>query len=173
MLIYLHTFSFKGKNKIKLWFREGMWKKSKDWARDLLQGVQKRQYFIKTSKNWKDIYTRVGPSQVALVVKNPLASAGDVRDEGSIPRSGRFPGGGSGNPLQYSCLENPRGQRGSRRVGHDWNDLAYMNTCTYKGRGSRNPVERILHKMVWKAQTKLSGQPNVIVIPRGIERMAS
>ena len=35
------------------------------------------------------------------------ASAGDIRDEGSIPRLGRFPGGGHGNPLQYSCLENP------------------------------------------------------------------
>ena len=45
------------------------------------------------------------------MVKNPLASAGDVRDEGSIPRSGRVPGGGHGSPFQYSCLENPRGQR--------------------------------------------------------------
>ena len=38
--------------------------------------------------------------------KNPLASAGDVRDVGSIPGLGRSPGGGHGNPLQYSCLEN-------------------------------------------------------------------
>ena len=38
---------------------------------------------------------------------NPSANAGDVRDEGSIPRLGGFPGGGHGNPLQYSCLENP------------------------------------------------------------------
>ena len=43
---------------------------------------------------------------MALVVKNPSANAGDVRDPGSIPGSGRFPGGGNGNPLQYSCLEN-------------------------------------------------------------------
>ena len=41
------------------------------------------------------------------VVKNLPASAGDIRDVGSIPRSGRPPGGGHGNPLQYSCLENP------------------------------------------------------------------
>ena len=47
-----------------------------------------------------------GASQVALVVKNPPASAGDVRDTGLIPGSGRFPGGGHGKPLQYSCLEN-------------------------------------------------------------------
>ena len=39
------------------------------------------------------------------MVKNPTASAGEVRDVGSIPGSGRFPGGGRGNPLQYPCLE--------------------------------------------------------------------
>ena len=41
------------------------------------------------------------------MVKNPLANAGDVRDAGLIPGLGRSPGGGHGNPLQYSCLENP------------------------------------------------------------------
>ena len=46
-------------------------------------------------------------SQVGLVVKNPLASAGDARDGDSIPGSGRSPGAGHSNPLQYSCLENP------------------------------------------------------------------
>ena len=45
-------------------------------------------------------------SQVALVVKNLPASAGDMRVVGSTPGSGRSPGGGHGNPLQYSCLEN-------------------------------------------------------------------
>ena len=49
-------------------------------------------------------------SQVVLVVKNPPANAGDVRDLGLIPGSGRFPGGGHGNPLQHSCLENPMDQ---------------------------------------------------------------
>ena len=38
--------------------------------------------------------------------KESTASAGDIRDVGSIPESGRSPGGGNGNPLQYSCLEN-------------------------------------------------------------------
>ena len=47
------------------------------------------------------------PSQVALVVKNLLASAGDARNVGSIPGLGRFPGEGHGNPLLYFCLENP------------------------------------------------------------------
>jgi len=43
---------------------------------------------------------------VALVVKNPSANAGDARDVDSIPGLGRPAGGGNGNPLQYSCLEN-------------------------------------------------------------------
>ena len=43
-------------------------------------------------------------SQVALVVKNPPTNAGDA---GSVPGCGRSPGEGNGNPLQYSCLENP------------------------------------------------------------------
>ena len=55
------------------------------------------------------MYFRV--SQVSLVVKNPPANAGDIRDAGLIPGLGRSPGGGHGNPLQYSCLENPHGQR--------------------------------------------------------------
>ena len=42
-----------------------------------------------------------------LVVKNPLANAGDIRDTDLIPGLERFPGGGYNNPLQYSCLENP------------------------------------------------------------------
>ena len=90
----------------------------------------------------------VGPlcvrtSQVALVVKNPPANAGNVRDSGSIPGLGRSPGGGPGNPLQCSSLENLHGQRSladyspwSGRVRHDWNDLA----CTHAG---------LLHTNVW------------------------
>ena len=41
------------------------------------------------------------------MVKNPPANAGDISDTGSIPGSGRFPGGDNSNPLQYSCLKNP------------------------------------------------------------------
>ena len=43
--------------------------------------------------------------------KNLGANAGDARNMGLIPGLGRYPGGGHGNPLQYSCLENPHGQR--------------------------------------------------------------
>ena len=46
-------------------------------------------------------------SQVVLVVKNLPANAGEIKDLGLIPGSGKIPGGGHGNPLQYSCLENP------------------------------------------------------------------
>ena len=62
-----------------------------------------------------------------LKVKNPLASAGDIRDMGSIPGLGRSPGEGNGNPPQCSCLENPM-ERGAWRatvhvvtnsLGHD------------------------------------------------------
>ena len=54
-------------------------------------------------------------SQVAQVVKNLLANTRDIREVGSIPGLGGFPGGGQGNPLQYSYLENPM-FRGTRRV---------------------------------------------------------
>jgi len=51
--------------------------------------------------------TSHGASQVVLVVKNLSANARDIRDAGSIPGSRRSPGGGQGNPFQYSSLENP------------------------------------------------------------------
>ena len=56
-----------------------------------------------------------GASQVALVVKNLLASTAASRDVGLIPGSGRSPGGGNGNPLQYPQLENPM-DRGAQQV---------------------------------------------------------
>ena len=57
--------------------------------------------------------THTQASQVVLLVKNPPASEGDRRDVGSMPGSGRSPGGGHGNPLEYSCLENPWIERGA------------------------------------------------------------
>ena len=65
-----------------------------------------------------------GASQMALVVKNLPANAGDIRDTGLIPGSGKIPGGGHGNPLQYSCLENPMDgeawQATVHRVATNW-----------------------------------------------------
>ena len=73
-----------------------------------------------------------GASQVALGIKNLPANAGDIRDASSVPGSGWSLRGGHGNPLQYSCLENPWTKepgglqsRRLQRVGHDWSDLAH------------------------------------------------
>jgi len=59
-----------------------------------------------------------GASQVVQVVKNLPASVGGIRDVGLIPRLGRFLRGRHGNPLQYSCLENPLDRRGWRATVH-------------------------------------------------------
>ena len=72
-----------------------------------------------------------------LGVKNPYASAGDVRDSGSIPGSGRSPGGVHSNPLQYSCLVNPmdRGPWWATVHGvtksHTWRRWFSMNTIQW------------------------------------------
>ena len=55
---------------------------------------------------------------MAIVVKNPPANAGDTGDVGSIPGLGRSLGGGHGNPLQYSCLENPMGEEAWWTIVH-------------------------------------------------------
>ena len=52
-----------------------------------------------------------GACQVVLVIKNLSVSVGDIRDPGSIPGLGKSSGGGNGNPLQYTCLENPMDRR--------------------------------------------------------------
>ena len=67
---------------------------------------------IITHLNIENIYNNIhlciyGTSQVMLVVKNLPANSGDIRDTNWISESRRSPGGGNGNPLQYSCLENP------------------------------------------------------------------
>ena len=66
----------------------------------VVPGTQAKALNFKTSPKEK-------ASQVTLVVKNLPANAGDLRDVRSISGSGRSPGGGHGNPLQYSYLENP------------------------------------------------------------------
>ena len=76
-------------------------------------------------------------SQVALVLKNAPTNAGDRRDVGSIPGSGKSHAGGHGNPLQYSCLENPM-DRGAwwaavHGVANSWTRLKQLSThaCTH------------------------------------------
>ena len=70
------------------------------------------------------------------MVKTLPANAEDIRDVCSIPGSGRSPGGGHGNPLQYSCLENPMG-RGTwwatvPRIAKSWTQLKRLSTHTCK-----------------------------------------
>ena len=69
---------------------------------------------------------------MVLVVKNLLANAGDTGDMGSIPGSGRYPGRGHGNSLQYCCLENPM-DKGAwwaivHRVSQSRTQLKQLNT---------------------------------------------
>ena len=57
-------------------------------------------------------------SQEVPVVKNLHTNSGDIRDSGLIPGSGKSPGGGQGNPLQYSCLENPMDREAWKATVH-------------------------------------------------------
>ena len=72
------------------------------------------------------------------VVKNPPANAGDIRDAGSITQSGKSPGGGHGNPLQYSCLENPM-DRGP------WQATVYMVTKSWTGLSQLSTAQHSFH----------------------------
>ena len=87
-------------------------------------------------------YSSLGASQVALVIKNPPANAGDIRDQGLIPGWERSPAGGNGNPLQYSCLENPM-DRGLWLAVHSitkslTSDLAHTDALRQLKYDSRN-----------------------------------
>ena len=71
------------------------------------RGNKKESAFKSARNRFSKPYHTRWTSQLVLMAKNLPANAGDVRDEGSIPGSRRSTGGGHGNPLQYSCLENP------------------------------------------------------------------
>ena len=96
-------------------------------------------------------------SRVALVVKNPPVNAGDIRDKGSIPGSGRSPGRGHGNPLHYSCLENPmdRGvwQATVHRIRKSQTCLKWLSTSE---QDPDSPAARPLHQ---EASTSLLSSP--------------
>ena len=81
-------------------------------------------YFIKKNGLWIS-----WASQVTLVIKNSPANAGDA---GSVPGLGRFPGGGHGNPLQYSCLGNPMDREAWQAavygVAKCWTQLKQLST---------------------------------------------
>ena len=67
-------------------------------------------------------------------MKNPPANAGDTRHSGSIPRWGRSPGVGCGDPLQYSCLDDVHGHgslKGYSPWGHKESDTTEAAECAY------------------------------------------
>ena len=80
----------------------------------------------------------VGASQGALVVKNPPSNARDIRDTSSIPGLGRSSGGGRGNTLQYSCLENPMDRGAWQAMVHgiakSWTQLKQLSMHAESGR---------------------------------------
>ena len=90
-----------------------------------------------------------GVSQVALVVKNPPACVGDIRDMGLIPGSGRSPGGGNGNPLQYSYLENPMDREASRAYSPWGLKESGMTEVLSIHKGSVCVLEEIIFTMSW------------------------
>ena len=79
-------------------------------------------------------------NQVALLVKNPSANAGDVRDTGLIPVLERSPGGQHGNPLQYSCLENPMDRGDWQAVVHR---VAKSRTQLSRGLSTRDSAQKL------------------------------
>ena len=86
---------------------------------DLARHIEKSGVHTNNSgEPLKGLKQENGTSQVVLVVKNPPANAGDTRDVGSIPGLGKSPGGGHGNPPQYSCLENPTNRGAWRATVH-------------------------------------------------------
>ena len=78
---------------------------SQTWLKQLSTCSHKLAQF--SEGQFGNVYSHIETSQAVLMIKNPPPSAGDDRDMGLICGSERFPGGGIGNPLQYSCLENP------------------------------------------------------------------
>ena len=121
-------------------------KKKRDWrnlaaaagkgrACKTLEPTVKTGFYCARNRNSK--IRRLGNSQVVWLasqvtpeVKNLPANAGDTRDVGSIPGSGRSPGIGNGNPLQYSCLENSM-DRGAHKVtkSQTWRSINLPSWC--------------------------------------------
>ena len=96
---------------------------------------KKKETLFQWRSYWLQVH-KAGVSQVLLVGKNLPAHAGDLRDMGSIPGSRRSPRGERGNPLQYSCLENPMDRGAWRatvdRVAKSWSCLKRLSTHAQK-----------------------------------------
>ena len=92
---------------------------------------------------------------MAQVVKNLPANAGDIRDAGSIPGSGRSPGGAHGTPLQYSCLENsmdrgfPNGSAGKESACNVGNEEDAGSIRKIPGGGNGNHSSLLTWEIPW------------------------
>ena len=116
---------------INIWWTN---KQVSKWIQEPIILLKSRKF---ESMGWDGLRRLPGASQVALVVKNQPTNAGNVRDKGLIPGLGRFPGGGHGDPLQYSWLENPM-DRGAwwatvHRVAQSWTRLKQLSTHACRG----------------------------------------
>ena len=90
------------------------------------------------------------------MVKNPPAIAGDAGNSGSVPGSGRSPGGGIGNPRQYSCLENPKDRGAWWAVVHGVaTERLSMQACAFSALQSERdlPTHRTLSGLLWVPPT--------------------
>ena len=100
---------------------------------------------------------------MVLVVKNPPVNTGDIRDMNLMCDWGRHPEGGHGNPVQYSCMENPK-DRGAwkgavHRVVKDWTQLKQQHkrrlyTWTSPDGQHQNQIDYILCSQRWKGSTQ-------------------
>ena len=101
-------------------------------------------------------YTYSGVSQVVPMVENPPAYVGNLREVGSVAGWGRSLWGGPGNPLQYSCLENPLDRRawramvqqGSERAVQGWSDFTHVHTYIFRGTGKDDDKGRRKQKYI-------------------------
>ena len=104
------------------------------WQANCLQSYEQLHL---SSGSWSCVFVLWSMWHAVLVVKNPPANAGDIRDAGSIPGLGRAPGGGHGSPPQYSCLENPMDRGAWRAAVHrvaksqTWLKQLSMHTCMH------------------------------------------
>jgi len=109
--------------------------------------------FIFLLLNFKSCLYILGTFQVVLVVKNQPANARGIGDTGLISRSGRSPGGRNGNPLQYSCLENPHGQRSlmgcSLWYQKESDTTEWLSTHTHTHTHTHTQVSLDIRDVVW------------------------
>ena len=99
-------------------------------------------------------------SWVPLVVKNPLANAGDTREVGSIPGSGRCPGGGNGYPLQYSCLENPMDSGAWRATVHSVASQTRLKGLSMQHAQKITPTNKRGTQQESRKRTEVASEPS-------------